>query len=231
MKRFYKDVTAAPAGDGFEIHLDGKPIRTPGRAVLTVPTRALAEAIVKEWSAVKENIEPTMMPVTGIAYAAIDYVPANRAEVVDKVAKYAETDLVSYRAEAPRKLQEYQASTYQPVVDWLKERFDVQLAVTEGVVPIAQDPAHMATIRAVIGEIDDLRLAALQEITTATGSVALALALWDRAIEPDMAWRVAQAEEDFQIAMWGDDPNLTVMRESRRKAMMAGVIVLTCLNP
>jgi chaperone required for assembly of F1-ATPase len=231
MKRFYKEVAAAPAGAGFEIHLDGKPIRTPGRAVLTVPTLELAEAIVKEWSAVKENIEPSMMPVTGIAYAAIDYVPHNRTEVVDKVARYAETDLVSYRAEAPRKLQEFQTNAYQPMVDWLEERFGVRLAITEGVIPVAQDPAHMATIRDVIEGIDDLRLAALQEITTASGSVVIALALWDNAIEPDMAWRVAQVEEDFQIGFWGDDPNLMIMREGRRQAMTAGAAVLSCLNP
>jgi chaperone required for assembly of F1-ATPase len=231
MKRFYKEVTAATAGEGFEIHLDGKPIRTPGRALLTVPNKAMADEIVREWSAIKENIELHMMPVTKIAYAAIDVMPASRAEIVDQIAKYAETDLVSYRAEGPRKLQEFQANAYQPMVDWLAERFNVKLVVTEGVIPVSQDPAHLATIREIIAGIDDFRLAALQEVTTTSGSVVIALALWDKAIEPDMAWRVAQVEEDYQIGMWGDDPNLMVMREGRRMAMMAGATVLTCLTP
>ena len=49
MKRFYKE-TAVDAGDGgFRVLLDGKPMRTPAKAVLVVPTQALAEAIAAEW--------------------------------------------------------------------------------------------------------------------------------------------------------------------------------------
>ena len=43
MKRFYK--AAAVTGDAapFGVALDGRPLRTPARALLAVPTRALAE--------------------------------------------------------------------------------------------------------------------------------------------------------------------------------------------
>ena len=43
MKRFYKEVSVAPAERGFEIHLDGKPIRTPNRDIMTVPDKDLAD--------------------------------------------------------------------------------------------------------------------------------------------------------------------------------------------
>jgi chaperone required for assembly of F1-ATPase len=230
VKRFYKTVTAVPAGEDFEIHLDGKPIRTPGRALLTVPTQALADTIVEEWDAVKENVEPHMMPVTGIAYTAIDYMPAHRGEVVDAVAKYAETDLVCYRAEGPRKLQEMHANAFDPMVEWLEERFGVRMAVTQGVIPVTQDPAHLAAIREVIDGIDDLRLAALREIATITGSAAITLALWDNAIDPDMAWSVAQVDEDYHIGMWGEDPQAAIARQARRRAMMAATKVLSSLT-
>ncbi len=230
MQRFYKDVTVAPVGQGFEIHLDGKPVRTPGRAILTVPNQAVADAIAAEWSAQNETIEMSVMPLTRLAYAAIDHVRANRAEVVDTVSKYAETDLVSYRAEAPLRLQEMQNNAWQPLVEWMEERFGVRLAITEGILPVAQDPAHMATVRDVIEALDDFRMAALQAVTTASGSVALGLALWDNAIEPDMAWRVAQIEEDFQIGFWGDEPNAIIMREGRKQTMMAGADLFRFLN-
>jgi len=230
MKRFYKDVTVAPVAQGFEIHLDGKPVRTPGRAILTVPNQAVADAIAAEWSAQNETIEMSVMPLTRLAYAAIDHVRANRAEVVDTVSKYAETDLVSYRAEAPLRLQEMQNNAWQPLVEWMEERFGVRLAITEGILPVAQDPAHMATVRDVIEALDDFRMAALQAVTTASGSVALGLALWDNAIEPDMAWRVAQIEEDFQIGFWGDEPNAIIMREGRKQTMMAGADLFRFLN-
>lgn len=230
MKRFYKDVTVAPVEQGFEIHLDGKPVRTPGRAILTVPNQAVADAIAAEWRAQNETIEMSVMPLTRLAYAAIDHVRANRADVVETVSKYAETDLVSYRAEAPLRLQEMQNNAWQPLVEWMEERFGVRLAITEGILPVAQDPAHMATVRDVIEALDDFRMAALQAVTTASGSVALGLALWDNAIEPDMAWRVAQIEEDFQIGFWGDDPNAIIMREGRKQTMMAGADLFRFLN-
>ena len=39
MKRFWKEVTVEPEGDGWTIKLDGRPVRTPARAPLVVPTR------------------------------------------------------------------------------------------------------------------------------------------------------------------------------------------------
>jgi chaperone required for assembly of F1-ATPase len=231
VKRFYKAVTAVPAGEAFEIHLDGKPIRTPGRALLTAPTEKLAETIVEEWAAVKENVEPHMMPVTHIAYTAIDFMPAHRDEVVDAVVKYAETDLVCYRAEGPRKLQEFHANAFDPMVEWLAERFGVRLAVTQGVIPVTQDPEHLKAIREIIEGIDDLRLAALREIATITGSVAITLALWDNAIDPDTAWSVAQVDEDYHTSIWGEDPHATFARQARRQAMMAATKVLSSLTP
>ena len=45
MKRFYKDTGVDEGEGGFRVLLDGKPMRSPGKAVLEVPTRALAEAM------------------------------------------------------------------------------------------------------------------------------------------------------------------------------------------
>jgi chaperone required for assembly of F1-ATPase len=230
MKRFYKSVAAVHGDEGFEIHLDGKPVRTPGKALLKVPNQPLAEALAKEWSDQRDTIELGIMPLTRVAYSAIDHVAKSRADVVDQIAKYAETDLVCYRAAAPFKLREFQINAWQPMVDWLEERFAVKLAITDGVMPVPQDPAHLATIREVIDGIDDFRLAAMREITTASDSVVVALALWDNAIEPDLAWRVAQVEEDFQIGFWGDDLTAIAMREGRKQALMSGATVLRLLN-
>ena len=112
----------------------------------------------------------------------------------------------------------------------MEKRFGVKLAVTEGVIPIEQDPEHMAVIREVVEGIDDFRLAAVQAVTTASGSVAIGLALWDDAIEPDKAWEVAQVEENYQIGFWGDDLNAVAMREGRRQTLMAGAEILRVLN-
>ena len=48
-RRFYKDVTIGASGDEFAILLDGRPVKTPGRRPLAVPTRAAAELLAREW--------------------------------------------------------------------------------------------------------------------------------------------------------------------------------------
>ncbi len=50
-KRFYKAVSVAPRDDLFEVHLDGRAIRTPAKQPLAVATEPLARAIAAEWEA------------------------------------------------------------------------------------------------------------------------------------------------------------------------------------
>ena len=76
MKRFWKDVTVdAERG----VRLDDRPVRTPGRAPLMLPTAALAEAVAEEWRSVDGDIDPRAMPLTGLANAAIDRVTPDSA--------------------------------------------------------------------------------------------------------------------------------------------------------
>ena len=46
-KRFYKEVATEDEDAGAALLLDGKPARTPGKAPLVLPTRALAEAVAQ----------------------------------------------------------------------------------------------------------------------------------------------------------------------------------------
>ena len=47
-KRFWQDVAVVDTPGGCAIHLDGRPVMTPARAPLVVPTRALAERIADD---------------------------------------------------------------------------------------------------------------------------------------------------------------------------------------
>ena len=94
MKRFYKE-TAVDLGDGgHRVLLDGRPMRTPAKAVLVVPTRALAEAIAAEWGAVpdKADINVSHLPLTRLAATGLDRVASQRARVIEDTAKYAGSD-------------------------------------------------------------------------------------------------------------------------------------------
>src|SRR5438105_2576161 len=134
MKRFYQQ-TAVDAGDGgWRVLLDGKPMRTPARAVLVAPTRTLAEAIAREWSEVPENAEinAARLPLTRLAATGLDRVTAQRERVIDDTAKYGGSDLLCYRAPDPETLVRRQRDTWQPLLDSAAERCGARLGVASG---------------------------------------------------------------------------------------------------
>ena len=124
MKRFYKNVDVVPAGGGFGVTLDGKPIKSPAKADFTLPSQALAEAIAAEWDAQADEVVPSTMPLMQLAATAIDKVAPNREVIIDTVAPYGGTDLLCYRAEAPAALAARQAAAWQPLLDWAMTAHD-----------------------------------------------------------------------------------------------------------
>jgi chaperone required for assembly of F1-ATPase len=221
MKRFYKHAAAAPTEGGFTVTLDGKPMRTPGKAPLVVPTQALAAALAEEWQAQTGEMEPLAMPLTRLAATAIDRVAVQRAAAVDEIVAYAGSDLVCYRAAEPAALVARQAAVWQPLVDWLRQRYDVALAVTTGIVPCPQ-PARVAeAIRAVVESFAPLPLTALHALTTAAGSVVIGLAAMEGRLDAGGVFAAAQLDEDFQIERWGEQPESTRRRQALRRDIEA----------
>src|SRR5258708_40033738 len=119
MKRFYKE-TAVDGGDGgHRVLLDGKLMRTPAKAVLVLPTRALAEAIAAEWREVPEKAEINVshLALTRLAATGLDRVTIQRNRVIEDTAKYAGSDLLCYRARHPQTLVQRHHETWQPPLD------------------------------------------------------------------------------------------------------------------
>ena len=124
-RRFYTSVTVSEHEGGFGVSLDGRAIKTPAKALLSVPTADLAGYIAAEWDAQGDRINPEAMPATRFANAAIDKVRVQFAEVADMLGAYGETDLLCYRAEAPVELTARQAAAWDPLLDWAARRFGV----------------------------------------------------------------------------------------------------------
>src|SRR5690606_6393174 len=100
-KRFYKDVTIGPLDGGFGVLLDGRPVRTPAKNLLAVPSPAIAERLRAEWDAQSEEIDPAKMPVTRLVNSAVDGVASNQQAVFDEIVRFAGTDFLCYRAASP----------------------------------------------------------------------------------------------------------------------------------
>jgi chaperone required for assembly of F1-ATPase len=223
MKRVYRAVAVAPSDGGWQVMLDSRALRTPAKAPLLLPNRTLAEAIAAEWDAQVETVVPAMMPLMRLAATAIDRVAPQRAGVIEEVAGYAGTDLVCYRADRPAELVARQQAIWQPLVDWATLRYDAPLLVTTGVVPRAQPAGAMAAIQVAVAAFDDFSLTALHGLTTACGSVVIALALAESHLEPEAAWQASQLDESFQIEKWGEDAEA-----GRRRAAIRADIEASC---
>jgi len=221
MKRFYSEVSVVAVEGGFGVSLDGKPLRTPAKVPLAVPSRPLAEAIAAEWRGQGAEVKLHQLPLTRLASTAIDLVTARRPEVVAEVARYAGTDLVSYHAAHPPELAQRQQAAWQPLIDWATLRYDAPLEITAGVAPIAQSPATLRAFSAAVNNYPPLELAALHMATAACGSLVVALALIEGRLDAEGAFAASQLEESFEIEQWGEDAE-----QMRRRAALKDDIAL-----
>jgi chaperone required for assembly of F1-ATPase len=220
-RRFYREAAAVAEGDRWRIALDGKVVKTPARNPLALPTRALAEAIAAEWAAQDTKVKPDTMPLMQLASTAIDRVAPERARIIAEIAGYAATDLVCYRAEAPAELVARQAAQWDPLIEWLRERYDVSLKVAAGVMAIPQSEQALAALTRAVAAQDDLRLTALGVMTGAAGSLAVASAVLEGRIGPEAAAEAAQLDELFQAERWGIDPEAEKRRALQRADLAA----------
>ncbi len=205
MKRFYRQAAAVPAAAGYAVTLDGKQVKTPAKNDLIVPSAALAAAIAEEWQAQEGEVRPAAMPLTRLAYTALDREAGQREAIVREVANYAGTDLVCYRAAHPPALAERQQAVWQPLIDWAAWRYEAPLTATCGVIPAGQPAASLDAFAAAVAAHDDFTLAALQAAAGACGSLVIALALFEGRLDPAEAFAASQLDESFQIEAWGED--------------------------
>jgi chaperone required for assembly of F1-ATPase len=229
-KRFYKDVSVAPVEEGFAVHLDGKPVRTPGKVILSLPTGKAAGLVAEEFAAQAEKIDPSTMPVYRLANTAIDGVTTDLQAVRDDIAKFASSDLLCYRADAPVALVEHQAQAWDPVLDWARSALGAHLVLAQGVIHVEQPRRAMDAVREHLAlRREPLRLAAMHLMTTLTGSALLAIAVEAGAIDAETAWSAAHVDEDWQAEQWGQDSEAMARRAFRKRDMMAATRLLDAL--
>jgi chaperone required for assembly of F1-ATPase len=214
MKRVYQKVGTRAVEGGWGVTLDGRPLRTPARNPLVVPSEALAAAIAAEWDAQQDDVRPTTMPLMRLAATAIDRTRQQRTLVVKEVANYADTDLVCYRADDPPALAARQQAVWQPLIDWATARYDAVLTVTTGIVPTPQFPTTLTAFAAAVAAQDDFRLTALQDLTAVCGSLVIGLALLDGRLDAAGAFAASQLDETFQIEAWGEDAEAAARRQA-----------------
>ena len=219
-RRFWTTASAVPVEGGFTVHLDARPVRTPLKAPLVVPTLALAEAVAAEWQAQEKTVNPETMPFTRTANSAIDKVMPQFAAVADMLAEYGGSDLLCYRAEGPADLVALQARHWDPILDWARAELGADLTRTTGVMHVAQPEISLEALRAHVHALSAFQLAAFHDLVAITGSLVLALAVARSRLTAEAAWTLSRVDEDWQISLWGEDEEAAESAALKRAALL-----------
>lgn len=230
-KRFYEQVTTKDEGGGqSSLLLDGKPVRTPGKALFVLPSHALAEAIAEEWRGQGTRIDPATMPLTKLANSVIDGVAGREAAVVDDILSYAGSDLLCYRGEGPKGLVALQTKHWDPIVAWAKQDLGAPMRLAEGVIHIGQSQASLDALKQRLINFDRWSLGPLHVMTGLAGSALLGLAVALQRLSPEEAWSAAHVDEDWQISKWGEDEEARHRRGRRWRDFAAAARMLKLLR-
>jgi len=219
-KRFWTGVNVAEGEEGYTVLLDARPVRTPAKAPLILPTRAMAEAIAAEWEAQEKEIDPTSMPATRAANSAIDKVAVQFDEVADMLSAYGDSDLLCYRAETPQELVDRQAAAWDPLLDWAHETFGARLEPRTGIMHAPQSPEALARLDAALRRQTPFQLAAFHDLVALSGSLVIALAAVHDHLPAEDLWALSRIDELWQEEQWGHDEEAHETAEIKRGSFL-----------
>ena len=187
-----------------QVVVNDKPLHTPGKHPLIVPTKALADAITAEWRANGKYVS-IKMPLTTLAYTAIDRIAGQEKAIIEVLLVYLDTDTLSYRASGSEALAKKQQQQWDPILAWLDKTLGAAWQVTSGVMPVDQSPQLHKAIEKHLSSLNAMQLSAVSVLSSSLSSLALALTVLERHVTADEAFRLSRLEEDHQAEQWGVD--------------------------
>lgn len=232
MKRFYKQVTLDQRDGGWQVMLDGRAVRTAGKAAQRVPARPLAAALAAEWERQGEEIDPAMFVYRDLADYALDLVTPAPARAIATILRFAESDTLCYRGDPDEALFARQQAVWEPLVVAAEQRWQVHFVRVSGVIHRPQPPATLARLEAVLGAADPFTLAALQTLASLAASLIVGLAALAPDADGEALWQAAELEEIWQAELWGRDAEAKARQAQRFASFAAAMrfvgLVRTC---
>jgi len=222
IKRTWEAVEVQQNEAGFLVTLDDRPVVTPAKNLLLLPSNALATRVANEWKEQDNEIIPARMPFTRLSNSALDKVSVQFKEVADILSEFGETDLFYYRASSPAALIKKQTTAWDPFLDWLKNSMDVTVIVSSGVMFIEQDEDEMDKLKAPIYNMTPFQLAGFHEIVTISGSLIGAYAFIEKAFTVDQVWSASRIDEEWQVEQWGSDEEAMTTSEKKHHDFKIG---------
>ncbi len=230
-KRFWTEAKVVEADGGFTVELDGRPIKTPAKRPLVVPTHEMATVITTEWQAQEGVINPATMPCTKTAKAAIDKVAIQHAEVADMLAAYGDCDLLCYRADAPQELVERQRVHWDPYLDWAAAELDARLQPRTGVIHVPQAAGAVDKLTARTHALNDFQLAAFHDLVSLSGSLVLGFAAAYDARPMESVWDASRLDEIWQAEQWGLDDDAEALSAVKKASFLHAKFMFDLSTP
>ena len=216
-KRFWSGTSTIETKNGFEIHLDSRPVKTPKGHLLVLPTHHLAQLIEGEWAGVVEYVEFTDMPLTRLGFASVDRIGEVQDTLVAEVLRYAETDLLCYPSEYPAALQVREDAIWLPVLAWTERGLGLHFHQNRTLIHKPQPMETLERLRTIVLVANTFEQAGIMLAIPLLGSVVLSLALWKGHLTGMAAFTASRIGEDFQAETWGQDAEATKRTEGMRR--------------
>jgi chaperone required for assembly of F1-ATPase len=220
-RRFYKIAAAVEEAADFAVALDGRAVKTPAGERLIVPTRALAEAVAAEWAAQTDVVDVAAMPLTRLAFTALDRASGAHEALARSLARAAEADALCYFAEGPQDLAARQTALWIPLLDWSAQALDLHFVRTTGIVHAPQPPETIARAAAMARTLDGFTLTGLAFAAGLFESAILALAVQRGRLTGPEAFALSRLEEAHQEERWGVDAEAAARTEAMRRDALA----------
>lgn len=216
MKRFYEVASHQRVGEGWQVTLDGRGIKTQGGKPQIVPNEELAIALQLEWGAQEEIIDPDRFHLRDMVDYAIDVIAPHPDGVAYKLVTFADTDTLLYRADPDEPLYARQREEWEPIVTAFERREGVTMKRVSGVIHTAQDEAALEKLRARLTTLDPFSLSCLESLTSIAASLIIGMTALEPGQEADELYAAAHLEEEWQAQLWGRDEEAEDRKRKRK---------------
>ncbi|KAF7968560.1 hypothetical protein HWV62_30095 [Athelia sp. TMB] len=181
LKRFWKNVAVDRRPDGVAVKLDQRTLRTPGGKPLVLPKSKamLATLIAHEWDVQERTMKHHSLPMTSLASRAIDDLGegATRDQVRAALLEYLDTDTIwyvsreypsrstllltgpSFFQDEPPPLVVLQDRHWEPLLDWARSTFDVEINKFESLLYNSQPEATKTKFDQLLQSLDAWEMA------------------------------------------------------------------------
>jgi chaperone required for assembly of F1-ATPase len=220
-RRVYASVAVVERDGGYAVALDGRTAKTPGGGRLILPTPGLAAAIGDEWAAQRETIDIDAMPLTRLAFTAVDHAASAHEAMALSLASSAEADALCYFAEGPQDLRARQDAQWIPVLDWAEQTLGSPFFRTTGILHTPQPAKTVAQVADLARALDDFGLTGLAFAAALFQSAVLALAVERRRLTGLQALELSRLDEAYQEERWGVDAETAARTEGLHRDALA----------